>query len=321
MKTLSQRLASNKLRVVILIVSTFLLQSCDNPFSIALHDPIAPAPGDQVTYSLEMMDGEAPKNVRLYERVTTLKVKDLHFMGFHFQLLLPIPGQEVLLRTWTNPSLGTLSYTRPNKMPGSSMITYRFEITQHDNAIGRHEVTYAGRDYPLAEDAVPIYVTGDTANTYDIVFIPDTDITNLADFRTHCRKNIREAFFDEQTTRMFRHSFNFYMNRQTGHATDYDNTSTDGYHQVPSNDARIGFAEGRVLMHQNNLRNYAMGSLYSTEMQNRGTILHESGHSLFGLADEYDGAPHWQADVLPNNWDSKSDAEADLPPFSVPIIM
>ena len=313
MKKVKQWLASKRIQLAILIVSATFLQSCDNPFTIALHDPVAPAPGDQVTYTLEMSGGSAPKEVRLYEGVTNFQVITIHFWFFDFQYLQKISSPEVLLKTWTNPSLGTLSYPRSTQMPASSMITYRFEVTQQDNSITRHEVTYAGRDYPITDDAVPIYVTGNTTNTYDIVYIPDTDITNLANFRTNCRGAIRGAFFDERTTRWFRHSHNFYMNRQTGHATDYDRINTDGYHQVPSNNSHLSFAEGKVLMHQNNLRDYAWGNLFSTEMQNRGTILHEGGHSLFNLADEYDGGAHWQADVLPNNWNSKAGAEAAAP--------
>ena len=63
-------------------------------------------------------------------------------------------------------------------------------------------------------------------------------------------------------------------------------------------------------MHQNNLRDYASGGLYSSEMQNRGTIMHESGHGLFDLADEYGGGSHFQTDPYPNNWPSLAAAQA-----------
>jgi hypothetical protein len=124
---------------------------------------------------------------------------------------------------------------------------------------------------------------------------------------------IRESFFDEPTTRRFRRSFNFYINPSTGHATDYDKIATDGSHQPPANAADLSFAEGRVLLHQTNLRDYASGGYYSSEMQNRGTVLHESGHGLFGLADEYEGGAHWEADPYPNNWDSSAEASAAAP--------
>ncbi|MEJ0103790.1 MAG: hypothetical protein WDO19_15065 [Bacteroidota bacterium] len=290
------------------------LQSCDKPFSIAMHDPISPNPGDGITYSLEMQSGTAPKSVRLYEQVTLLvpATIDLPIIG-PIIIITRNPQPEVLLNTWTSPALGTLSFARRGGIPAQCLVTYRFEVTQSDNNIARHSVSYASRDYPSANDPIPVYVVGDQQNTYDVVFIPDSDIGNLDDFRINVRKDIRDAYFDEQTTKLYRHSFNFYINRQTGHATDYDRRATDGLHQLPSNNSYLSFAEGRALLHQADLRDYASGGLFSTEMQNRGTIMHESGHSLFGLADEYQGGAHWQDAQLPNNWSSLTGAQTDAP--------
>jgi hypothetical protein len=286
------------------------LSSCEQPFSIVLHDPISPNPGTAVNYSIEMQGGTAPKSVRLYEQVSTMSLITIPVpFGSDIEYLMTVPQPEQLVNTWNNPAIGTLTFTRTSGIPRQCLITYRFEVTQSNNQVVRHTVTYASRDYPMQNDPLPVYVVGDAANTFDVVFIPDTDIGNLDDFRTHVRRNIREAFFQEQSTKLFRHSFNFYINRQTGHATDFDKIATDGNHQPPSNNAWLSFAEGRVLLHQNNLRDYASGGLYSTEMQNRGTIMHESGHGLFGLADEYDGGAHWQDADLPNNWNSLSGAQ------------
>ncbi len=314
MKTASNRRTRPDFRVAVILAVVPLLLGCENPFSIALHDPITPAPGDPVNYSLEMQGGSSPKEVRLYEQVSALSVVDVDLTFIKLKFLVVTPGAEVLLTSWTNPPIGTITYTRSTGMPVTSLITYRFVIVESDNDTREHKVTFAGQDYPLPDSPVPAYVTGNASNTYDIVYIPDTDIGNLNTFRTQCRNDIREAFFDEATTKLFRHSFNFYVNRQTGHATDYDRIAIDGLHQTPSNYSYLSFAEGRIILHQNNLRDYTMGDgLYSTEMQNRGTILHESGHGLFSLADEYPGGAHWQEPVLPNNWRTLAGAQAAAP--------
>lgn len=294
-------------------VSFLALQSCDNPYTIAMHSPIYPSTSENVTYSLEMLSGTAPKEVKLFERVDIMNVIRIPIWGTVIEVPITTPGAEALLQTWTNPALGTLSHVKASPNPANSVVTYRFEIKQSNNSIAKHQVTYATRDYPLTNAPAPVYVVGSQDNTFDVVFIPDTDITNMGTFRNHCRAMIRDAFFDENTTKLFRHSFNFYINPLTGHATDFDRIATDGPHQVPANNAMLSFAEGRVLMHQNNLRDYASGGLYSTEMQNRGTVMHESGHGLFGLADEYSGGAHWQDPVLPNNWNSLAGAQADAP--------
>ncbi len=66
-------------------------------------------------------------------------------------------------------------------------------------------------------------------------------------------------------------------------------------------------------MHENEFRDHTIGTLFSTEQQNRGTMLHEAGHALFGLADEYRGGGHWEAQILPNNWRNRKDARNDAP--------
>ena len=299
-----------------LCIGLFLvtLASCDDPFSIAMHNPIYPSSSENVTYTLEMLSGRAPTEVKLYERIDNITLFEVPF-PFGDPIIIPtiFPGAETLLQTWPNPSIGTLTHVKSSPNPANSLVTYRFEIRQSNGTLIKHEIQYATRDYPLTLQPAPVYVVGDADNTFDVVFIPDTDISNMGTFRNQCRNMIRESFFDENTTKLFRHSFNFYINPRTGHATDYDQRLVDGYHQVPSNNAYLTFAEGRVLMHQTDLRDYASGGLFSTELQNRGTILHESGHSLFGLMDEYEGGAHSQSTDLPNNWSSLSAAQTDAP--------
>jgi hypothetical protein len=54
-------------------------------------------------------------------------------------------------------------------------------------------------------------------------------------------------------------------------------------------------------------------NLCSTEKNERGTMLHEAGHALFGLADEYSSGDHWQLLDLPNNWLVHKQARTDAP--------
>ena len=176
-----------------------------------------------------------------------------------------------------------------------------------------HDVTFATRPYPVPDMPAPIYVQGDVDHVFDVIFIPDTDITDVSGFRDHCSKMIEDAVLAEPSIKPWNQQFNFYINPESGTATDYDNIDTDGLHQKPSNWANLSFAESKVLMHKNNLRDYAMGDLFSTEQQNRGTMMHEGGHSLFGLADEYASGSHWQADEYPNNWETLAGAQTDAP--------
>ena len=198
-----------------------------------------------------------------------------------------------------------------------SIMSAAFENIKSDNtwfsSTTTHKITYAIRPYPVTNQPAPVFVQGDVNKVFDAVFIPDTDITNMATFRSHVRSMIKDAMFAEPSIKLWNRQFNFYINPLRGTSTDYDRIAIDGRHVLPTNIANLSFAEVKVLMHQNNLRDYAFGGVFSTEQQNRGTMMHEGGHGFFGLADEYGGGSHWQAADYPNNWSTLAGAQTDAP--------
>jgi len=270
-----------------------------------MHDPIYPESGEAVAYSIDAESNQGVTDVKLYERVSIV-----NWTG------AVINGTEVLLGQWTpsgSPSSATCAYTKIGGYSANRLIRYRFVVTDGGGDARSHDVTYAVRPYPVPNQPAPIYVQGDIDSVSDVVFIPDTDITSMDSFRDHCRLMILDAMFADPAVAFWGRQFNFYINPHTGTATDYDKISTDGTHQLPSNWANLSFAEMKVLLHQNSLRDYAMGTLCSTELPNRGTMMHEAGHALFKMADEYPGGAHWQASTLPNNWSTLAGAQADAP--------
>jgi len=282
----------------------FVLSGCIGS-TYPMHDPIYPTSGENVTYTLEATSGNGVANIKLYETVSSINSAGT-----------VTPGTETLLKEWNlsnKPTSTTVSYTKTNGYSANKLVRYRFLMTNGKNNTRSHYVTFAIRPYPVTDQPAPVFVQGDVDHVFDIVFIPDTDITNMNTFYGHCRKMIKDSVFAEPSIKLWIRQFNFYINPHTGHATDYDRIAIDGSHQVPTNWANLSFAEVKVLMHQNDLRDYASGGLFSTEQQNRGTMMHEGGHAMFELADEYCGGAHWQAAKLPNNWSTLAAAQADAP--------
>ncbi len=294
-----------KSALVVCMVSACLLLSGCGIQTLPMHNPIYPTSSDNVTYSLEANAPEGIATIRLYEQLSTSEAGGTW-----------LAGAENLIHTWSvsgSPTSQTVSYARTSTLPANTMVRYRFEVVDTRSNTRSHDVTFAVNPYPVADEPAPVYVQHDPDGVFDVVFIPDNDITNLATFYGHCRGMIRDAMFAEPTVRVWSRQFNFYINPDRGTATDYDRIASDGYHQTPANWDHLSFAECKCLMHQGDLRDYASGGLFSTEQQNRGTLLHEGGHAMFGLADEYPGGAHWQSAVLPNNWSTLTGAQTDAP--------
>ncbi|MFC1511718.1 hypothetical protein ACFL5H_00800 [Candidatus Latescibacterota bacterium] len=277
--------------------------------TLPMHDPIYPTNSRDVTYSLDVSASKSIKEIELYETISSINTAGV-----------VTSGTESLLQEWDfpdRPQTANVTFTKTGGYGANNLVQYRFLVKVKSfwfwSVSRSHDVTFAIRPYPVEDQPAPVYIQGDVDYVFDVVFIPDTDITNMTTFRRECRNMITDAVFDENFVKHWNQQFNFYINPETGTATDYDNIGTDGSHQTPANWANISFAETKVLMHQNNLRDYATGGLFSTEMQNRGTMMHESGHSMFNLADEYPGGAHWQANIFPNNWSTLAGAQADAP--------
>jgi len=282
-----------------------IVAGCANITTRPLHDPIYPSNGQTVTFNIRAEAPSGIKRVKIYETVSTVNAAGVVAVGARSLLdTRNFPAE---------PASIDENFGKPGGYLANRLVEYEFEVTNGDNRTRTHDVTFAIRPYPVPNQPAPIYAQGDVDDVFDVVLIPDTDVTSLATWRTHCRDLIVNTIHREPTMKVFNKSYNFYINPERGTATDYDRIAVDGTHQMPANNAHLSFADLRCLMHQNVLRDYASGGVISMEMDRPQTFLHEGGHALFGLADEYSGGAHWEAVEFPNNWGNRADAEAEAP--------
>ncbi len=280
-----------------LLIAVF--SSCkQNPETFAIHTPIFPSNSEPVTFTLNKIDGTVA-SVKLFETIATINSSGT----------VTSTTAESQIQTWTSPTTFPLAFTRATAYSSNRLITYRFEVKGNDKTYN-HRISFATRPYPVSNAAAPVYIVGDVERTQNIVFIPDTSMNSrMPLFRSSVASQIDETFHREDWVRRFRNSYNFYINPVTAIARDFD---TGMGHQLPSNSAQLSFAQGRVILHFQNLRDQAGGGYFSAELDVRGTMLHESGHTLYRIADEYDAASasHWQEDPFPNNWNTLADAQS-----------
>jgi len=284
--------------------SSLLLSSCkQNPETFAIHAPISPGSAERVTYTLNRLDGNV-EEVKLFTTVSTIDNTGN----------VTVAGAETEQQTWAAPAF-PLSFQGPAGGYGANkLVQYRFQVRGNGKTYN-HRVTFATTPYPVVDAAIPAYVVGNQDRVLNVVFIPDTSmVSRMGMFKDAVGDQIDNTFHREDWVRRFRNSYNFFINPRTAIARDFD---TGQPHQLPSNSNMLTFAQGRVILHFHNIRDQAGSGYFSSELDVRGTMLHESGHSLYRLADEYDGSTtHRQTDPLPNNWDNKADAEAAAPSYA-----
>ncbi|WP_157209814.1 hypothetical protein [Marinimicrobium agarilyticum] len=160
--------------------------------------------------------------------------------------------------------------------------------------------TVSEDDTPVSGDTVyELYAPqSDMDKAFNIVFVPDDSygdlsvLANRQDFVDDMTDVIENAYWQNRAYfNGFLH-FNYYYMTETG---DVQARSPDvnGNFRCPTVTWPAGvntdaaFADQLILIHQNNLRDCGGGGRATAEPTSYRTIVHETGHGLFGLPDEY----------------------------------
>ncbi|QLJ52510.1 MAG: hypothetical protein Sv326_0335 [Candidatus Fermentimicrarchaeum limneticum] len=162
---------------------------------------------------------------------------------------------------------------------------------------------------------VPLVRNNEPDHAIDVVFIPTREYEgNMSGFVSDVENMIQNGYFAERTINASKHYMNFYYTTKFGSLHKEGNGDCDW--SAPSNwDDGCSHAEGAVIVHQVGCRDYASGNVFSTEYYSLDTLVHESGHGLFGVADEYCCDSHyWQPDPNPNIYSSLSNCKSDSLP-------
>jgi len=166
---------------------------------------------------------------------------------------------------------------------------------------------------------VPTRTIGSHSDRFDLVFVPDNDYGLPADINTWLPNFIQDVQnqIDQRLAAAapvtgHLDSFNFYYTRAQGVTTP---------HTLPANMTRVApFADAYAILHTTTLQdwtNWGPPAVLSAEGVVGRSFIHESGHGIFVLADEYDDAPdcstaRFQPNPNPNVWDTEADCRADV---------
>jgi len=165
---------------------------------------------------------------------------------------------------------------------------------------------------------VPLRIQGTPDDKIDVVFVPDTDYGgDMARFTADVQDAMINGYYRNDEIAAHRDLFNFYYLDAAANVESGGRFSPplDVYDCEAFQDA-TSFADSIAILHVTEFRDYADTQcerrFFTSEPTSYRTFVHESGHSVFGLRDEYCcDSLYNQNDPLPNIWANLSGCTAD----------
>ncbi|NYZ60592.1 thrombospondin type 3 repeat-containing protein [Candidatus Micrarchaeota archaeon] len=157
-------------------------------------------------------------------------------------------------------------------------------------------------------DCIPVIYNGNPSSKIDIVFVPDVDYNgNMDKFISDVYNLIYLGYFGNSQCTENQCKFNFYY---YPHAGDYQGPCVK-WDLPPGYAADCAFADSAAIIFTGVDRACSY-DVFSTHRTDFKTVVHETGHKIFGMADEYccDGG-YWQPDPpFPNVYTSLASCQA-----------
>lgn len=277
---------------------------------LCLHEPLWPQPGDNVTVKAEALSDTLGQKL--------------------------VDGIDVFLASTAAPAntCALDDECSASATAGGDSIFYGCRVRDGDDVVWSGWKRVQVGNPPLGQQAVPVIFTGPSRSRVDIVFVPDVDsFPNPSDsqYLSQVRTAIRMAYFGgneispgglSDTDRAFgerlflsnQDRINFWLARDGG---DIDGTPSkcSGISKPTNWDTDYAFADSGALLHQDEFRDCALPGdrIFGSETFSFRTMIHETLHSPFGLADEYCCDSHYfQPNPLPNLYGSESACLNDI---------
>jgi len=155
----------------------------------------------------------------------------------------------------------------------------------------------------------PLVLNGPYTEKLNIVFVPDADYDNITDFVADVRGLIENGFYKEDTIAANKCKFNFFYYPEEG---DYQEVC-DNWTLPNSIFTDCPFANTAIIVFPNaSERACSSGSSWrvSAPFNGNATVVHEIGHNIFGMRDEYccDGS-YAQWDTFPNVYTTRQECQ------------
>ncbi len=266
------------------------------PMVRCTHSPAWPDTGDTVTINVDTVTGSGTSLPAL--RVDALQIWVNNGVG---------PATQV-----TNRSSHSFTVTATG-----DQLSYGCHASNGDHRVFSGWRTMRVGEQP-GNEPVPVLYQGSRHDHLDLVIYADLNDAAYSspddpDFLADIAVMIRGGYWSEEIFLNNQDKINVWVG-QTDARIVHEASPDPSCDQTVTNEA--GFADVSIILHRESLRDCSPSGRFSTEPRSFRTIRHETGHTPFGLADEYccDGG-YWQANTLPNVYTSRNSCRADAPNY------
>ncbi|MDN8616480.1 hypothetical protein [Variovorax ginsengisoli] len=267
----------------------------------AIHEPFHPSSTQQITLSAEAESTRGIAEISIVQRTLT---RDRYCAPYVAGECLPLPTiKETTVQTCQiePPSSPASCRALVGPFQDGSFVTYGARakdatgMVAGDQWIGFGVGAQADPSEPIA-----VYVRSDAAKAVDVVMVPvdynGTPGRGPADFASDARRLIVDGYLAHAQITGNRSKWNFYLNPATGGLVRSNISGTEQRSITqPANWTRIAATANAAayVHHDATWRDFGnfggangVGQL-TIQAGTPGTIVHETGHAVFGLSDEY----------------------------------
>jgi hypothetical protein len=277
------------------VLVCILLAGCNTGPTVSIqHSPIIATENENVTFSATAgSGGTSPFTVDIYVNNSVVKTCS------------GISGGSTCIFTSSSPYTSfknsTVSYQAKIKDSGTS-------IKSNESKIYYFAIT--DTNYAWSKSVIPARYVDTHDKKIDLVFHRDSDLS-MSNFIDNVEYKIWSVFgkqdYVKNTSVM--DMFNFYVYDKTASSTNCGTVDNSINTDAPWRNAD-------VVLHTANLQDCTIDSHYSAEGSDTKAFLHESGHGIFSLYDEYDAAPscytnYQQSGNEPNIFSSETNCRTE----------
>ncbi|MFK7807915.1 MAG: hypothetical protein AB8F74_08975 [Saprospiraceae bacterium] len=274
-------------------------------FDYWMHAPLHPDNNSAVTFKSKIKEPAGILTIELHVYEFELYLNDDELPSKQKRTR----GQWGLVKTWEGNGQQemTLNHRYAKGFPKHSQVEYIFKVIDLQGNVSERLAIFDAGTSPWPQDKILLYSACrvDLTETFNLCFFPDVDFKkDWKDFLEDTHKLIFDGFHESNVMNDRKERWTFYYTKQEADGLKIAQEFTDPKHYPEfMKSEMITGIDAFGLLHKKPYSDgaYLYGNIhflaqnvFTAESYNHGTAIHEMGHAVFQLSDEYNGCACFQ---------------------------